>query len=184
MREKMIALVASSVIGLALLDQVLLSPLFLRLSEANTRITEDEAELARARNLFTTRTRAERRWRELAGATLKTDASAAESQLLNKVRDWAQGANLKLASLKPERAEKEAGFDKITIRAAGDGSLAQVSRFLYTLQTADIPVRVSDLTLTSRKPGTDELTLQVGIATIFNRPADAKPGESQKEAAR
>jgi hypothetical protein len=32
---------------------------------------------------------------------------------------------------------------------------------------ATIPVRITDMTITSKKEGTDDLSLQLGIATIY-----------------
>ena len=75
-----------------------------------------------------------------------------------------------LSSLKPERTEKEKDFFKITFRATGGGSMAQVGRFLWRIETAQVPVRVTDVTITSRKPGTDDLAVQLGIATSYLAP--------------
>ena len=48
--------------------------------------------------------------------------------------------------------------------------MSQVGRFLYRIQTATVPVRITDLTINSRKEGTDDLAVQLGIATIYLPP--------------
>ncbi|MFT3787652.1 MAG: type II secretion system protein GspM [Tepidisphaeraceae bacterium] len=171
-REKMIAIGVGAMVGLYLLDSVFVSPLFERLATANSHIDTDLKEQARGKALFDNRLRAQRRWNEIAGDTLKTDASTAEGQLLNRVRDYATAARLDVASLKPDRAEKEKGFQRITIRANATGSMAQVSRFLYALREADFPLRVSDLRVSSRKDGTDDLAIEIGVSTIFVPPTE------------
>jgi hypothetical protein len=173
-RERMIGLVAGGVLGLLALDQILLSPLLARLDAADLRVNEAQIGLADARKLFQGDLQGRRDWNTMAGESLKLDAPAAESQLLNAVRDWAQAAGLGLTSLKPERNEKEQGYQKLTIRATATGSMRQASRFLQSVQSADIPVRVSDIQIASRKEGTDDLTLNLGLSTIYLPPEPAQ----------
>ncbi len=166
-RERYIAIAAAVVVGLLVLDQAALSPLLARLTEADAAIDHYQQDLARAEGLFDNRTHAQRAWRDMTGGTLLRDAPDAESQVLNRAREWAQSAGLALSSLKPERTEKERDFQKITIRATGTGTMAQIARFLYAAQTASIPLRVTDLQITARRDGQDDLALNVGLATIY-----------------
>jgi len=169
-REKRIAIVTGAVIGLLALDAAVVSPLLARLSEASAGVEQGQRDLIEADRTFQNALRAKRRWRDLGGNALQSDASGAESLLLNRVRDWAQSAGLTLTSLKPERDEREQGFQKVTIRATGTGTTEQAMRFLYAVQTGDIPARVGDVQLTSRPDGVDDLSLSVGIATIYLPP--------------
>jgi ribosomal protein L22 len=166
-RERYAAIAAAAVLGILLLDQVLVTPLLARWSDADAQIQLAASDRERAARLIVTSKRANRTWDEMIGQQLRRDASEAESQVLNSVREWAQEAGMTLSSLKPERTEKEKDFHKITFRATGGGSMAQVARFLWRIETATVPVRVTDVTITSRKPGTDDLGVQLGIATSY-----------------
>ena len=95
------------------------------------------------------------------------NASETESQLQNNVVSWAQDAGLTLPAVKSERTEKEKDFYKFTVRATGTGTMQQIGRFLYRMQTAQVPVRVSELTISTRKEGTDDLSVQMAISTIY-----------------
>ena len=57
----------------------------------------------------------------------------------------------------------------------------QLGYFLYHMKTAPIPVRVSDLTIGTRKEATDDLSIQLGISTIFLADA-AAAGDPSKPA--
>ncbi len=173
-REKRMGIIAGIVIGALALDSTVISPLEARRKEANDRIADATAALVRADQLFQNDLRARRIWKELSGDSLRPDASTAESQVLNAARRWAQDAGLTLTSLKPERSEREQGFVKITVRATGTGSLRRVARFLYSVQNADIPIRVSDIQIDSRNPLSDELSIQLGLATIYLPPEDSQ----------
>jgi hypothetical protein len=52
--------------------------------------------------------------------------------------------------------------------------MAQISRFLWRIQAATIPVRITDLQITSHKEGTDDLALVLGIGTIYPAPEPEK----------
>jgi hypothetical protein len=169
-RERTIAIAVGVLAGALVLDQVLVSPLLARLGAANVAISAQQEQIDTAQQTLQNSVRARRKWRDMAGQTLQSDAPAAEGQVLNAVRGWAQDADLSLTSLKPERIEKEKDFQKITIRATATGSLSQVARFLYSIRTASIPIRVSDVQIAARREGSDDLALQVGLATIFLPP--------------
>jgi hypothetical protein len=169
-REKLIGIVAGVIIGALALDQVLITPMFTRLDAANTLIARHEEERLRGDSIMTSDLQARRRWKEMTGNGFKADASAAEGQLLDRVRDAAQNTGLNVQSFKPERSERIGGFYRITIRVTATGSTSRVARFMHALQTSTIPLKVMDVQISSRKDGTDDLAVQLGVATIFEAP--------------
>src|SRR5207244_11753494 len=109
--------------------------------------------------------------------------SATDSKILNPMPEWAQDAAMSLSSVKPDRQPEKIGdFYRISFRATGTGQMSQISRFLYHLQTTNLPVRITDLTLTTRKEGADDLTLSLGIATIYLAPEADKSGRPNQTA--
>ena len=176
-REKMIAIVVAIAIALLAIDQLFLTPMLDRLGTANRIIQDGRIAVNDADALRNNSVRAQRNWTTIAGDTLKRDASTAEQQLLNRIQDWAQSSSLSLTSLKPERNEKEKDFDRVTIRTSGNGTMSQIGRFLYALNESKVPVRVSDLQITSQKDGADDLSVQLGISTIYLQPEPQKNGQ-------
>ena len=174
-REKRIGLIVGLLLAALALDRAFVSPLLARHATAQDRIEAATTELAAAAQLFDNEARARRRASEMAGDTLMFDAPSAESQLLNSVGQWAQESGLELNSLKLDRAEVAQGFGKLTARAAATGRTESLARFLHAVQTSPIPVRIGDINVTSRREGTDELNVQIGLATIFLPPADEPP---------
>jgi hypothetical protein len=132
------------------------------------------AEMTRAQGLFTNSPRVHRKWNEMTAETLKIDGSNAESQIIRAVGDWALKAGLNLSSVKPERAEKEKQFMKITFRANATGNMAAISRFMWALQTSKVPIRVTDLSITTRRDGVDDLSLDLGMSTLYLPPEPVK----------
>lgn len=179
-RERLVGIITAAALAVLALDRFILDPLMTSASELEAQTAQAQQDLGRADRLFVSSGRLKSQWSKLGGDRLAPDASAAESQVLHSVRDWAQEAGLSLSSLKPERTEREHGLGKVTVRATGTGGMAQVSRFLWHAQTAEIPVRLTDVQITSRKEGTDDLSVQLGIATVFNVPdAPTKPAAAR-----
>ena len=166
-RERFIVFAAAATIGLLALDRIIYTPLMERWADIDKRTTAARKELIDANKLIKESRQKNRAWADLGGRRLPGNASQAESQILGSVREWASESRLSLSSLKPERNEKERDFHRITFRATGSGTMAQVARFLFHIETASEPARMTDVTITSRKEGTDDLTINLGIATIY-----------------
>ena len=175
-RERRFALIAGLAIGAFALDSILISPLLARRSDAEARLGDATRDLNAAISTLNNDRRAAERWKETAGESLQADGPAAESQLLGSVQVWARRSGLDLTSLKVERRELEQGYGKITLRAAATGNLDQLGRFLFAIQNARVPVRVADVTVTTRQDGADELNVQIGLSTIHALPATTVGG--------
>lgn len=173
-REKTIAVWVGVAVGLLALDQWLLSPYFERLSRADELIARHESALQDGNTVLQTRLRASRHWREISAGRVMPDASSAESQLLNNVRDCAGRAGLSISSIKSERSEREKGYERIAVKPTAAGTMGQIGRFMYELKMSPTPVRVSDIQITSRKDGLDDLALSLTLATIYQPPAQPK----------
>jgi len=159
--------------------------IFIPYQDARTALRKDNAEtmmeVTKARHLFDDQKAAIRKWKQMTDLGLGTDASAADSTILHSILDFAQNAGLNL-SIKPDRVDQEKQFKKISYRATGNGSLAAITNFLWQVRNSPSPARVTDLTITNRKEGSDELTLTVDISTLV-LVADAKDAAPSTPAA-
>jgi len=50
-----------------------------------------------------------------------------------------------------------------------------IARFLWRVETAGIPIRLKELQLGSRKEGTDDLTLQLRLSTLYQATPSPAP---------
>ena len=134
-----------------------------------------QKELNDGRKLFRENKDVARLWNGMGGGKLKRDPSEAQSQIQNNIEAWAAESRLPLQSVKPERTEKEKGYMRLTMRVSGTGNMEQIGRFLHRIQTATIPARITDMTLTARKENTDDMSLLIGIATLYQPVELEKP---------
>jgi Tfp pilus assembly protein PilO len=188
-RERLILVVTAIVLALLVLDRYVVTPLDDYRASLDAQKQRLLGEMERAQALLERKHQLTPKWKEMTAGGLKRDPSEAESQILHAVQDWSKEAGLKLTSMKPERLPDKKTLQEISFQAAGIGSMNAVARFLWRLETAKVPVRVKDLQLGSRKEGTDDLTLQLRLSTLYQPPerpsssaADTPPnptGESE-----
>ena len=163
----MIAIGVGAALALLVLDQLLLEPMFVRLSSADKRIDDDSLTLAQASGITHNGAMASVRWQKMSAGHIGNDASATQSKLLNHVGLAARNASVNLASIRPERGEKAMGFARTGLRASGNVTMATLVAFLQHMQSSDLPVRVTDIQIKANKEGTDDLTVDVGISTLY-----------------
>ncbi|MDQ3441768.1 MAG: hypothetical protein M3478_15610 [Planctomycetota bacterium] len=174
-RERSIATITGIIIGSLVLYQFVVEPKLTQIELLDSELTAATTDLERADSLFNSSRSATKQLAKIAGSGLRRNDAEAESELLNSTRQWAQEAGLSGWGIKREATVKERDFNKITFRAQGSGGMGQIGRFLYRLQTANIPVRIVDMTVNSRRDGTDDLAIVLGVSTIYLAPESEKP---------
>lgn len=183
-RERSIAITAVAALLLLGLDRYALSPVL----EARERIQAETqrltAEMEEATSLFKRGKLVVRRWRDMTEKGLTEDPAEAESQVLHAVRNWSEETGLALSSVKPERLNQGDGVRQITFRAAGTGTMRAVGRFLWQMETADIPLRIHELQLGSRTEGRDDLSLQLRFSTLYAPAVERGPAAPGAAAAK
>ena len=93
-RERYIGIATTAVVALLALDRFVFTPLMERRTQVQNDITLAQLDLDRATLLFNNSRSVNKRWGEMLDGGLKTDASAAESQVLPAVNEWAREAGL------------------------------------------------------------------------------------------
>jgi len=175
-REGYITAVAALAIVLFLLDRFALTPLLDRKAEAETERATLVSDLERAGLLFERKRQLVPQWNRMLEGGLGGDPADIESKILHALRDWSQEAGLTLSSVKPDRAVVRPGGSRrvgaepmreITFQASGTGRMSAVVRFLWRLETASLPVRVTELQMGSRQEGADDLSLQIRLSALY-----------------
>ena len=175
-RERMIAIGT----GLAALvfvgDRYAFSPYMAAREQVGAELKTTSDRLRDSLGTIKRATQMQRAWRDMEAGGLKTDQSAAQFQLLDAVGDWAKEAGVNITSRTPQPETRSDRTQIIRLHANGTCTMASAARLLWRVETAAIPVKVDELTLTSRKPGTDDLSITLVVSTIWVRPGEAAPG--------
>lgn len=177
-RERIIGLLTAGVLAVLALDKLVLTPLMQRSADATAALERATAEQEAATMLIENRGRMERRWRTMLAGGIKADVPEAETYALESIRGFGEDAGVKFNTLNPDRSETREHFQVVYVSTSCTGSMRQISEFLWRVQTTQVPMRVTFMQISARRPGTDDLTLQLGISTLCLAP----PGDPSKAA--
>jgi hypothetical protein len=180
-RERYIGFGVGAALAILLLDSVVLSPY----TRALDKIHADEKNYAEQQmaGVDAMKQQHDRQgeWQGMLNSGLKTDAAEADSQARHAVMDWMQNSHVALTTITPERQTAVGKFQVISFHVTGTGSMPSITRLLWSLETATIPMRIGDVTIKPRKEGTDDLSVDLTISTLCMPPASQtqqKPKES------
>jgi len=185
-REKLIAIGVGVAAVIFVADYYVLDP-YVKSREAVTKELENTtAKLREANSRLTRARRMDRDWRAMeAGAGgVKTDQSAAQFQILEAVGEYAREAGVNLNSRTPQPENRNDRTQVLRLHAIGTCNTASAAKLLWRVETAPIPLKVDEITLTSGKPGTDELAINLMVSTIWVKPPDPKDAKNAPQPAR
>jgi hypothetical protein len=165
-REKFIAIGTAVAIGLFVLDSFIIEPYSAALADIQQKTDAAAKQFTDDTSLLARRVRLQKIWSDMLSHGFKTDESAADSQLQHAILDWSQLAGVVPQNLKSDQSRKEGSFLVIGYRVTANGSMRSISRLLWALETATIPIRVSDVRVTPEREGTDQLSVQLGVSTL------------------
>ena len=172
-REKIVFVGTLVAVGLLTLDRVVVSPLFDQLDQAHNKRDSLTADLNVAQDLIANRRQAAARWQEMVRTGMKNDPAEAESQILHAIGNWAEESGVAL-SLKIDRLTEKTRLPEIMFQANGTGTMNGIAHLLWRAQTADIPVKILEVQINTRKEGVDDLSVQFRISTVYS-PGQGSP---------
>ena len=178
-RERLLAFSALGVLVVLLADFYALTPLLAQQDVLQGQREQLLAELSRGQKLVVERRQLTPKWNNMLSSGMKSEPSAAESQLLHALRDWAKEAGFALSSVKPDRPESKEQLKEVHIQATGTGSMDGIVKLLRRMQTSALPLKILEFQLGSRTDGMDDLSLQVKLSTLYNAP-EQKPVKADK----
>jgi len=178
-RERALVFGVSAIIFLWMIDRYALSPVLERQSDLQLQRDRILKEIRRGNALISERRQLAPKWNEMLSAGLKDDPAEAEGQLLHALRDWAKESGFTLTSVKPDRPESKSELKEIQIQAAGTAKMDAITGFLWQLHSAPFPLKVTDLQISSRNDGSNDLALQLKISTLYYA-ADRRQAKAEK----
>ena len=172
-REKIIAVALGAVIGALVLDRIALSPYLAARAQTMADTADVTRKLEEAHQLRQRATRAEATFATMVSKGLQKSVPDSEGQTLHALQDWAQAARFDLQSLKPDRVSQAGEFQEVRFAVQGSGSMGNLSKLLWSIETSTQPLRILELRMVPRKEGTDDLQVQLSVSTIVYAPPAA-----------
>ena len=178
-RERYLAIGAAGLLGLVLIQVMVISPYLSRRDAIATELTSTRGDVDHLEMLYSQQQRLKKVWNEMNAGGLSNSPSDAESLLQQALDEWAQECDVNVSQLKYERTNQEGKFLQISFHLTGAGPLSTMSRLLWRLETTPMPLRITEVQITPRKEGLDDLQLQLDVSTLCRIP-DAEKVEGTR----
>ena len=163
-RERKIMLLAIVCAGLALGDKLLLAPISHAWSAWGAQITEQQRAIRKGQALLEQRDRWRERAERAGRMALPEDLSTAENLVLKTIGGWTRTSGFSVLSFKSGRQKRserrrEDELRTLQFSITGRGSMDQIARFLFELETGPLPLFPESIELRPRREGVDILDL-------------------------
>ncbi|HEY8751501.1 MAG TPA: type II secretion system protein GspM [Tepidisphaeraceae bacterium] len=168
-RERYIAVGLGAVLVLLILWQVVYSPL----ENWSSQISTDKANAIKERDdtakLFKDQVALLKVWDEMQKAGLQNAPGDAQNKLGQAVTEWAMQSGVSVSNWKANQTtmvDPKAGFVAAGVQATCSGTTSGIAKLLYQIEVAKIPARLHGMTISSKKEGTDDLTVILDLSTL------------------
>ena len=165
-RERYIGIGVVAALGLLIVDHYIWSPYSDRSDAVTKALADISIKEKTADATFDTKRRLQKDW-DLMRKSMKTDSSEAEGQARSVIRECAEAAGVMLSPINAERTpQSQEGFRVVSLKVSVNGRTSTISRMLWHLETTTIPLRISDIEISSRPENTDELKMDLTVSTL------------------
>lgn len=177
-REQIILYITIVSVVLLIVNAYVLEPLLTKRAETAADKLQLQGDVEQALATLDRKRLLTRRWAEMQDAGLGADVQKAEAMVYRYLEDISGRASLELGSVQPDRRATEGRLGEIDFVVSGTGSMQAVTRFLWHLETADIPLRVKSFQLGAKNEAAEAMTIQIELSTVYIKPQPAAEKEA------
>ena len=176
-RQRLLAIIAIAVVALLAGDKLLVGPLIKSWQDRAERLAALRKEVAEGRALQSRGQSVRDRWQAMRKATLASEVSVAENQVLKAFDRWSQDSRVGVSSLKPQWKRGPSDYATLECRVDATGNLNALTRFLYDIENArrvdrdPLALKIEVLELATRNDSGEQLTLGLQVSALQLNPS-------------
>lgn len=175
-RQRLLAIIAGSAVGLLILDSAVYTPLVNNWTARSAQIATLNKNIAAGRSSIERAQITRSNWDEMQRNALPKDAALAEQQVLSAFDQWGRSTGIELGSIKPQwKRGANTRYSLLECRVDAVGSLSTLTRFLFEVEKSSLPLRVESLELSARDPQGDKLSLSLVVSGLRLAPLEGRP---------
>lgn len=165
-REKILLLISAITLGSLAFDRMLLTPAISYYQATAEKIQTLEESLQKGKILMDREQILRRTWAEMQRDDLPESITEAEYQVIKPLDAWLTESGVVVVSSKLQWNERDETYTTLECNAVAQGSLEQVTRFLYMLETDSLPLNVENLEVSDITGNGDQLRLTIRFSGI------------------
>lgn len=174
-REQKILYVTIAAMVLLGLNAFVVEPTMDKRAAAGQTRQELQSQVEKALATLGHKKKLRERWADMQENGLGEDVQKAEAMVYRYLEDCSNRSALELGSVQPDRTMSEGRIGEIDFVVSGTGSMRSVTEFLWSLETAAIPLKVKSYQLGAKNEEARVMTVQFELSTIYTKqPEDGK----------
>lgn len=166
-RERLIMILAGLAVAILIADRYVLGPIFEKRSQAAQLKQNLQADVEKAQSTLQRRKVIGKRWSQMQQDGLSGNIEVIEGLLFRRLEESSQRSRLLIDSIQPERLMKEGRIGQIEFMVSATGTMDAVTRFLWDIEMAEIPVKIDSLQLSSNNENATQMSLQLTLSSIY-----------------
>jgi hypothetical protein len=174
-REKYIGIGAVGAVVILALNSFVYGPYEDRMAELKDEVTKAHQQRDANDHILKEQKDLQAEWSAMLANGLESDDSTAASRTQQAIQNWASSANISLESTNPDHQQAQKGAFQTVIysldfNVAGNDSMRNVSRFLWAVETAKIPLRLNNLRVQAAREGSNEMNVKMVVSALYMPP--------------
>jgi hypothetical protein len=179
-REKYIGIGTIAAVAFLAINSLIVGPYYERSNELTQELKKANDTLAENKALFTAQKRQQPEWNSILNSGLRADDSTARSRTQQMLQAWVRTAGIDLEQINSEPAPSQKGpFEAVDFsldfNTTGNDSMRQIARFLWSVESATIPLRLTSFRIQSMREGSPDLSVKMVVSALY-MPTSQAPG--------
>ena len=174
-RQQFLTIVTLTAVGLLALDSIVRPPLMKLWNDRAKEIRTLKNQVNDGNREKSQKDFFQKRWAEIQGASLPNDMTAAEQQLYNGLNGWLLFSYANLGGVAPTwRPVNDPAYKILECRVDVSGSIDQLARFLYSLETDPMALKVQSIEMTTKDANGTVINMGVQVSALVLTSTDIK----------
>ena len=166
-RQQFLTILTLTAIGLLVLDKIVTPPLTSFWNKRSTQIVSLKSQVASGESLKRSKDSLRRVWSDIKTGALTNNTTAAELQLGTGLNRWAQMSGIQIDSTALQwKQGTDVSYKTLDCRVDASGSIDQLSRFMYELETDPMALKVQSVEMTAKDNTGSVIGLGVQISGL------------------
>lgn len=166
-REQKIVIITVLALSVLIADRYILSPVFKMRSQISEQKQELQSQLNESLNLLKRAKLLRSRWKMMQESGLSYDIQKTENKVLRYIEKSSESSDLSLTSIQPDHLPAKEKFGTIELMVSGSGSMKSVTNFLWSIETADVPLKIESMQLSANNEDADVMSLHLKLSSIY-----------------
>jgi hypothetical protein len=174
-RQRLLAILAIAIVALFALDKIVFNPLVEGWKNRSADLAKLRKSIDQGNMLIQREAHTRKAWNEIRKSTLPVNASQAEKELLSAFEKWSADSRVSISSVRPQwKKGATDDYSVLECRVDATGSLPVLAKFLYSIESSPMAVKMESVELTTRDNNGEQIALGLLISAVRLATLDTK----------